>query len=98
MALKIQWYKRAETKFDNIIDRLEEDWGEKSAKDLVQKVNRVLNLLTKYPELGTIEVPNRNIRGILIVKQLRIFYVPERKSIKIIQVFDTRESPKRKPK
>ena len=98
MALKIQWFKRAETKFDNIINRLEEDWGEKSAKDLVQKVNRVLNLLTKYPELGTIEVPNRNIRGILIVKQLRIFYIPGRNLIKIIQVFDTSESPKRKPK
>ncbi len=98
MALKIQWYKKAETKFDKILKRVEDDWGKKSAKDLIQKVNRVFDLLTKYPELGTVEVPDRNIRGILIVKQLRIFYVPGQNSIKIIQVFDTRENPKRKPK
>ncbi len=98
MALKTRWYKRAETKFDRIVKHVGVEWGEKSAKDLINKVNRFISLLQKYPELGSLEVPNRNIRGVLIVKQLRLFYVPTKTEIKIIQVFDTRESPKRKPK
>ena len=98
MALKIRWYKKAEAKFDKIVEYLEVEWGEKSAEDLVQKVNRVLNLIKVYPELGTMEVPHWNIRGVLIVKQLRIFYVVDKKEIKIIQVFDTRKSPRRRLK
>lgn len=70
MALKIRWYKKAEAKFDKIVEYLEVEWGEKSAEDLVQKVNRVLNLIKVYPELGTMEVPHRNIRGVLIVNSL----------------------------
>lgn len=61
MALKIRWYKKTEAKFDKIVEYLEVEWGEKSAEDLVQIVNRVLNLIKVYPELGTMEVPHRNI-------------------------------------
>jgi len=67
MALNIRWYKKAESKLDGIVKHVEDEWGDNSAKDLIQKVNRVLTLLKKYPKLGTIEVANRNIRGVLIV-------------------------------
>ena len=37
MALKIVWTKRARSKFDQIITRLVEEWGEKSAKQFIGK-------------------------------------------------------------
>ncbi len=96
MALTIYWSKRADKKFDKIIDYLAEEWGEAATKAFVKKVYDFLDLLVEYPDLGSIENAERNIRGYVIVKQLIIFYKINQDKIVLLNFFDNRQSPNRK--
>ena len=55
MALKIYWTKRADKKFDQILDYLLVEWGETVAKAFTRKVYDFLDILSEFPE-------NRNNR------------------------------------
>jgi len=74
MALEIFWSKRADNKFDKILDYLNSEWGERVASAFVKKVYDFLDVLVEFPEIGTLENTERNIRGFVIVKQITIFY------------------------
>ncbi|RPH29901.1 MAG: type II toxin-antitoxin system RelE/ParE family toxin [Bacteroidales bacterium] len=74
MALTIYWSKRADRKFDKIISYLEEEWGDTVTKAFVKKVYDFLDILIEFPEIGSVEHAERNIRGFVIVKQLTLFY------------------------
>jgi plasmid stabilization system protein ParE len=44
MALRIFWSKRADKKFDNILDYLSAEWGEKVTIAFVKKVYDFLDI------------------------------------------------------
>ncbi len=96
MALKIIWSKRADKKFDNIIDYLNESFGESVTKSFVRKVYDFLDILSEFPELGSIENKERGIRGFTIVKNINVFYRIENKTIYLLDFFDNRQNPKKK--
>ncbi len=95
MALTIYWTKRADIKFDKIIRFLNEEWGEKATKKFVQKVYDFLEILQEYPEIGTIENKESNIRGFVIVKQLTLFYKINQNKIILLNFFDNCMNPKK---
>jgi plasmid stabilization system protein ParE len=74
MALEIFWSKRADNKFDKILDYLSAEWGERVTSAFVKKVYDFLDVLVEFPEIGTLENVERNIRGFIIVRQITIFY------------------------
>lgn len=96
MALEIYWSKQADKKFDKIIEYLESEWGDTVARALVKKVYDFLDVLVEFPEVGSMENPERNIRGFVIVKQLTIFYKISDDKIILLNFFDNRQSSKRK--
>ncbi len=96
MALKIVWSKRASLKFDQIISYLVDEWGEKSAKQFIGRVFDFLEILSEFPEIGSVENKEKNIRGFTIVKQVNIYYRIKGDSIILILFFDTRQNPKKK--
>jgi len=96
MALVIFWTKRADKKFDKIIAYLEEVWGEAVAKQFVLRVYELLDLLIKYPELGSLQHKQKKIRGFVITKQVSLFYKYDSDRIVILNLFDTRQSIKKK--
>ena len=51
MALKIYWTKRADKKFDQILDYLLVEWGETVAKAFTRKVYDFLDILSEFPEI-----------------------------------------------
>ncbi len=51
MALKIKWSKRAEKSFDKIVEYIEEEWSETSAKKFVRKTNKLLEQIAENPEM-----------------------------------------------
>ncbi len=55
MALAIYWTRHADKKFDQIIDYLFIEWGESVAKAFTRKVYDFLDILSEFPEIGTIE-------------------------------------------
>jgi len=96
MALEIFWSKRADKCFDSIIDQLDENWGEHTVSLFVKKVYEFLEILSEFPEVGSIENADLNIRGFVIVKQITIFYQLREGKIIILNFYDNRQRPKRK--
>jgi plasmid stabilization system protein ParE len=93
MALTVFWSKRADHKFDKIIEYLLEEWGEKATKEFVKKVYDFIDILQEFPEIGTLENKGSNIRGFVIVKQLTLFYKISKNGIILLNFFDNRMNP-----
>ena len=74
MALNIFWSKHADKSFDSIITWLQSNWGEHSVSLFVKKVYEFLEIISEFPEIGSLENTDLNIRGFVIVKQITIFY------------------------
>jgi len=96
MARLIKWTKHADKKFDKIIEYLEKQWGEKATKAFVKKTYEFLDLVIEYPEIGSLENPERQIRGFVIVKQITIFYKTKDNNIILLNFYDNRQRPKRR--
>jgi plasmid stabilization system protein ParE len=96
MALEIFWSKRAEKNFDNILEFLLEQWGEKVASAFVKKVYNFLEILAEFPEIGTVENKEKSIRGFTIVKQVHLFYRIKGDQIILLSFFDSRRHPEKK--
>jgi plasmid stabilization system protein ParE len=52
---------RAEKNVDSIVDYIQQKWGENTAKEFVQKVDKILKLLKNFPLMGQVEI--NDIRG-----------------------------------
>jgi plasmid stabilization system protein ParE len=96
MALRILWSKRADKKFDNILDYLSTEWGEKVTGSFVKKVYDFLDILIEFPEIGSLENAEREIRGFVIVRQITIFYKVSGNKIILLNFFDNRQGSKKK--
>jgi plasmid stabilization system protein ParE len=96
MALEIVWSSRADKKFDKILDYLVKEWGNKVTKSFVKKVYDFLDILSEFPEIGTLENKENGIRGFVIIKQVSIFYIIRNNRIIILNFFDNRQSPAKK--
>ena len=96
MALEVYWAKRADRKFDQIINFLIKEWGENVARAFVKKVYDFLDILSEFPEIGTIENTEKGIRGFTVVKQVDLFYRKKGNKIILLTFFDNRQNPKKK--
>jgi len=96
MALNIYWSKKADEKFDQVLKYLVDEWGENVSRAFVRKVNDFLDIFSEFPEIGTVENAERNIRGFVIVKLLTVFYKIKKEKIIVLNFFDNRQNPKRK--
>ena len=96
MAKEIVWTKRAHSKFNKIIDYIEEEWGEAVTMNFVQKSFDIIELLSERPFLGTLEDSSTGIRGFLITKHNRLFYRFTKNELIILNFFDNRSNLKRK--
>lgn len=96
MAFKVVWTKRAVLKFDSIIEYLNTEWNEKTTKFFIKKVYDFIDILQEYPEIGSLEHKEKNIRGFILIKQICIFYKIKDDIIVLLDFFDTRQNPKLK--
>ena len=96
MALNISWTKRASTNFDKIIEYLEIEWGEQVTRRFIKEVYDFLEVLAEFPEIGSFENKESNIRGFTLIKQVSVFYRISSKKIIILGLFDNRQNPSKK--
>ncbi len=85
---------RAERNFDSIIDYIKQKWGERTAKQFVQKTDEIFKLLKNYPFMGQVE--KDDIRGFQLSPQTRILYRIRDEKIIILSFFDVRQNPTKK--
>lgn len=85
---------RAERSFDSIVYYIKQKWGEKTAKEFIQKVDEIFILLKDFPLMGQVE--NNDIRGFQLSPHTRILYRIRDNKIIILSFFDVRQDPKKK--
>ena len=96
MALEIRWTTRADIKLDHLIIYLETEWGESVVSAFMRKLYDFLEILSEFPEIGTIQYPEKSIRGFTLTKQVNVFYKIESDCIVLLDFFDNRSNPKKK--
>ena len=96
MPLEIYWTRQADRKFDKILDFLLNEWNQQVIESFVKKVYDTLDILAEFPEIGTIEHKEKDIRGFTIVKQINVFYKIIDNKIIILDFFDNRQAPEKK--
>jgi len=91
MARKIVWTKRSDTKFTNILNYLNEEWGQKVTAAFIQRTYDFLDIIIDFPEIGVIQNSSRNIRGFTLTKHITVFYRIEDQNIILLSFFDNRQ-------
>jgi plasmid stabilization system protein ParE len=96
--MRIFWTKRSKNRFQDITEHLKSAFGIKTSEGFKIRVLDFLELLSKFPELGSLEVPDKEIYGFQLSKQTRLFYRLKENQIILLTFFDSRQDPKKKPK
>ncbi len=92
--MKVFFTPRALKNYDTIKKYIVDKWGESVAKSFEKKTINFLDLLTIFPELGSVEFVSKNIRGFKLTKQTRLFYRIKMDTILILAFFDVRQRTK----
>lgn len=69
----------------------EDKWGENVTRAFVRRTYEFLDLLAEFPEIGSVENKDRNIRGFVFIKQITVFYIRKADSIILLNFFDNRQ-------
>ena len=69
---------------------MEKEWGRSVADAFASDVLHTIALLQVFPRGGTIEVRQKRVRSIPVVRQVRWFYRVEGDSVIILEFIDTR--------
>ena len=98
MALKIKWSKYADQSFDQILEYLQTEWGDSVTRAFVRRTYDFLDLLAEFPEIGSLENAENQIRGFVLIKQVTVFYVRKEDSIILLNFYDNRRNTRSKAK
>ena len=96
MEVKVYWSSKAEKQFQSIVEYLETTWGINSASKFINSIFEFIEILSDFPEIGTLEHSELNIRGFVVVKQITVFYQIRKNKIVILNLYDNRQNPKKK--
>ena len=89
---------RADRKLQAIWEYLKKEFGEKSAIAFKSKAQKFIATLERFPEIGIMEEPSKEIRSFPITNKTRIFYRVKDQKIFVLTFFDVRQNPKKKIK
>ena len=70
--------------------------GESVAKAFTRKVYDFLDIISEFPEIGTIENKEKGIRGFTIIRQVNLFYRITSDKVILLNFFDNRQHPGKK--
>ena len=94
--MKIIVTKRANRDFLRIQTYLFDQWGNSSVIKFKDRVNDFLDILEIFPEIGSIEVPEKSIRGFQLNSHIWIFYTVESDSLVIHSFFNVLQNSDKK--
>ena len=97
MAYQIIVKKRFTNKVQKVLTYLEKEWSQKVAVEFLTKIDRRIELLTRQPYVGALSTKVKNIRGLLITRHSRLYYKIKDDKVTILNMYDTRMHPKKKP-
>jgi len=95
--MRLVWTKDARNRLAEIMDYIDQEFGETARQQFRSKTKEFTILLKEFPEMGSLEVRDKKIRGFQLSKQTRVFYRLNDYRITILTFFDSRQDPKKKP-
>ncbi|GAB3822928.1 type II toxin-antitoxin system RelE/ParE family toxin [Pontibacter rugosus] len=93
---QIVWNKRASNQLADLQNYLQQEFGDKATQTFTYRIFQFLELLIKYPQIGTLESPEKDIRGFLLHRHTTILYKQKEETIYILASFDNRQNPQKK--
>ncbi len=91
MAKEIEWTATARAQYREVVSYLIDNWSVAIAEKFIDTVNRKLDLLIQFPELGRRTKNNTRIRKLVLNKQNSLFYEVQRHKILILGIYDNRQ-------
>lgn len=92
---KVLWSDQAIENLESILRYLETEWPPSITDSFKERLLNTINLLKKFPNLGTESSFKKGIRRFVMSKQVSIFYEIDNNTMIIHYLFDNRQSPKR---
>jgi plasmid stabilization system protein ParE len=71
--MRIVWTKKARKRFGEILDYIQLKFGDTARQSFITKTKDFTRLLYEFQEIGTLEVPEKKLRGFQLTKQTRVF-------------------------
>ncbi|MEQ9229213.1 MAG: type II toxin-antitoxin system RelE/ParE family toxin [Cyclobacteriaceae bacterium] len=90
--MKIIWSEEARLDFEQNIHYLVQAWTEESAKNFIQEVEAVIELIRENPKLFPLS-DYKNVRRAVIRKQVTLFYKEDDSSIYLVRFWNTYQNP-----
>ena len=95
MAYKIRWTAIALEDYERVINYLIKMWSVNVAIDFESIVNKKLANLSGQPFMGIASQKKPLVRSILLTKHNRLYYRITNDTIELLNIFDTRQNPKK---
>jgi plasmid stabilization system protein ParE len=95
---EIVWQDLAKENFESIQDHILAKWGENAANKFTNRVFNFIEILERFPFIGSVENSHAGIRGFTIAYQTRVLYKVTEETIFLLAFYDLRQDPENKSK
>lgn len=95
MALQVIWTENAIEDYKLLIDYLLLEWSLPVAVKFVETIEKRIEVLSNFPNIGIASVKNPSIRSIILTKHNKLYYRVYSYKIDILNIFDTRQNPEK---
>jgi plasmid stabilization system protein ParE len=93
MRFEVSFSQKAETDFESILSYISSEFGDQAVVNFKKLVIDFAVLLEQFPEIGSLQVNDKNIRGFVIHRRLKVFYRIKNNKVIVLRLFDTRQHP-----
>ncbi len=93
---KVLWTDEAKLSINTVIKHLRDDWSEKEVNVFLDEVDRIVQLISIYPNLFKPSMKRSNVHMALIDKHTFLIYRnrQNKKQIELLLFWGTRQNPK----
>lgn len=96
MSFEVVLTKKAERDLHSISKYIKTNFGENAAESFGKLVFEFAELIQSFPEMGSIEIADKKVRGLVVHRRLKAIYRIKGNQVVILRMFDTRQHPDKK--
>ncbi|OGF17779.1 MAG: hypothetical protein A2509_07020 [Candidatus Edwardsbacteria bacterium RIFOXYD12_FULL_50_11] len=90
--MRIVWSEPAAKDYRFVIEYILAEWGESVASEFINKVDKVIEIIIANPKVFP-KSDFKNVRKVVILPQLSLFYIEEKSTVVIVRLWDNRQNP-----
>jgi plasmid stabilization system protein ParE len=89
------WSPLAEKDFLNILEYLQDNWGDKVLGNFIEITNKMIGQIILNPKQFPTINKKHKVRKCVLTKHNSLFYKISPQSIHVLRIYDTRQDPKK---